>query len=248
LCALCVTSSFGCDALVDLDSLRVRDAAVDSISDTRDANANLWIDDFNRPDDNAIGNGWLMKTPAAFHLKNHSAYRLSTNGSTDYRDNIVFRPAAEDLRDVTVTIEFKEIATPPGYPQVEARIQQSSVSNPNTLDCYIFFIADAPSTAIIGRQKGSSYLTTLASMTLTMPVDITHRFRLILSVSGTTSVTVSGEVDMLDPNQNWIPLAQKTVSDTDTTRIEPAGSVGFSAGTPEVDGQYSYFNFTRLAL
>ena len=232
------------------DAANIGDAS-DAATDTSnpsdafmDVASKTWIDDFNRPDSVPIGNGWIMKQPAAFRLVNSRAENRNVN--TSYRDNVVYRPATEDVLDVTVSLEFR-VTQPPGYPQVMARIQQSTVSTPNGLDCYLFFIANAPNSAMIARQRGTAYLTTLATIPLSPPVDTSHDYRLRMTVTGTGSVNITGEVEVYDTDKKmWMMIGNQPITDTSVERIDTAGSVGFSTSNGEQ--LYSYDNFTRTPL
>jgi hypothetical protein len=259
LAALALAAVGACSALTNLDDLRSSDAgstidapsdvAIDASADASPDAGPIWVDDFNRADSTTIGNSWIMKTANSFHILSDEVERISTNGVTDYRDNVVYRPPAEDVADVAVSAEFRLTGTPPGYPQIMARIQQSTVQTADTLDCYMVFVDDQVKTAIIGRQTGTSYLTTLATINLSPGVDTTQTFRLVLSVKGSGPVALVGEVDRWDaPSTSWVSIGGASLSDTDPAMITTPGSVGFSGGTPESDGLYFYDNFTRAPL
>ena len=90
------------------------------------ANAQF-VDDFDRPDNAALGNGWIEKTPSAFDLNNGAARKLFI--SSDYRDNIVYRPASENALDIEASLEFRLTSGSPGYPQLLTRVLPSKVSS-----------------------------------------------------------------------------------------------------------------------
>ena len=78
-------------------------------------------DTFDRPDAAAIGNGWIEKNAQAFGLADNAAVKQPVG--TGYRDNVVYRPASEDLLDVEASVEFRLTGAGTGYPQVYTRIQ-----------------------------------------------------------------------------------------------------------------------------
>src|SRR4051812_13519453 len=111
--------------------------ALDSSSDARDAPMLQFVDDFERANSFSIGNAWVEKTPGTYGV---NAGRLIRQAfANDYRDDIVVRPPNEDLPDVEVSIEFTVAHIPPGFPQVEARIQRSTFGVANTLEGYLFY-------------------------------------------------------------------------------------------------------------
>src|SRR5687768_15214192 len=78
-------------------------------------------DGFDRADSATIGAGWIEKNPGAFALSSGRAAKLTVG--TGYRDNLVYRPAAEDGRDVDAAIELQLTTASPGYPQIAVRVQ-----------------------------------------------------------------------------------------------------------------------------
>lgn len=250
-----------CTVLTDLDSLRTgnpSDAAVDSsasdvisITETGsdappDSPTNkVWVDTFDRPDSMQIGNGWIMKTAGSHDITNNRARNRQPN--TDYKDNVVYRPALEDVRDVTISVEFSVTALPPGYPQIMTRIVQSTVMMPTAFDGYIFFLPNVANQAVIGRQRGTPYLTQLKTIALAQSIDTSHTYRLTFTTSGANPVSLTGVVEVENGN-TWMSIGSATYSDSDTARLDAAGAVGFGSSGDEVPGLYSYDNFTRTSL
>jgi len=60
------------------------------------AHAQNFFDDFNRPDNPNLGNGWVQKN-AAFSLAGNAVIKAAT--STGFADNLVYRPAGENMQD-----------------------------------------------------------------------------------------------------------------------------------------------------
>lgn len=252
----------GCTVLTDVDSLRSIDASIDASTDTALADTammdspsmetgtdgsamKVFVDDFNRPDNALIGNGWLMKTAGSHDIQGNLA-RVRTSGK-DYHDNVVYRPTNEDVRDVTISVELTVSALPPGYPQIMSRIVQSTVLTPLAFDGYIFFLPNQPDQAVLGRQRGAPYLTQLRTISLNPPVDTTHTYRLTLTATGANPVSLSAKVEV-KMGTTWSPIGADTYLDTDPARFDAAGAVGFGSSGDEALGLYSYDNFTRTSL
>src|SRR5690606_12097795 len=92
-----------------------------------------FVETFDRSDSEDIGNGWLEKSAAAFDLVAGGAAKVASGGG-DYRNNVVYRPANENLLDVEAAAELTFSSLAVGYPQVLVRIQTSTVANVNMLD------------------------------------------------------------------------------------------------------------------
>jgi hypothetical protein len=211
---------------------------------TADTSA-TFVDGFDVPDANTIGNGWIEKRASVFGVTNQQAVRLDF--STDYRDNVVYRPAAEDLLDTEVSIEFTPAHLPPGYPQVFARLQQSTVTTANTLDGYIFYIDGDTTHAKITRQAGQSLPPALTTFTFTPALVMGATYRLRLRVTGTAPVQLDGFVEQGSGGMFTI-IGQGTATDSGAGAYVTAGATAFSAGVPEAAGYYTYDNFTRTPL
>jgi hypothetical protein len=231
---------------MDADAMMMMSDADAMVLDTGiDTGVKVWMDDFNRANSNSVGNNWIMKTAGAIHILNNRAQEQ--NSAAGYQDNVVYRPMSEDVRDVTVSVEFQNTNLPPGYPQIMARIQQNTVQSAGTLDCYILFISNQANNAVLGRQRGTPYLTTLQAITLNPSVDTTHSFRLTLTASGANPVSLSAMVEMFTNNM-WTKIGSTTYSDSNAQRLDTAGSVGIGVSGGEVTGLYSYDNFIRTSL
>jgi hypothetical protein len=205
------------------------------------AEANI-SDSFSRADSAGIGNGWIEKNPDAFALTAGQARKLAN--FTGYRDNIVYRPAAEDVADVEASVELRITGGSPGYPQLLVRVQSGTVAFPDALDGYILYVSDSFSQAIIGRQRGSNFVAALGTLTLAPSLNTTDNFRLRLRATGSNPVLVEGFVERQN-GTTWQVIGQSTFSDSATERLAGAGSVGFGG---YVESSYSYDNFVRTNL
>ena len=201
-----------------------------------------FLDDFDRPDSPALGNGWLEKNPGAFDLSGGVVRKLAVTAG--YRDNVVYRPASEDILDVEASIEFGLLSASPGYPQLFTRVQQATAGVPYTLDGYILYVDDDLTEAVVGRQIGLNFLTSLAVMTISPALNTTDTYRMRLRTTGTSPVQVDSYIERWNGGA-WQTVAQASVQDTSAQRIVTPGSVGFGG---YVESTYNYDNFTRTTL
>ncbi len=205
------------------------------------ADAGHWtfMDDFNRANAPALGNGWVEKQPVFWIVNNQAA--VVTAGS-DYRDSIAYRPPMENVTDVTASVELRYGTSAGGYPQLHVRVQTASVVSTGVLDDYLLFPASGGTTdMVIARNRGNATFTMLTSYKLTTPLDTAHMYRLTLSAIGVSPVALTATVERLDVS-TWTSLGTATVQDSDPERVTGPGSVGFSAGS-EPKGQFVYDNF-----
>ena len=237
----------------DVDAGPALDGATSSSDsgETTEAGAQPFVDDFNRPDSPTVGNGWIMKAPGAFALVAGTVNRV-VGPSSDYRDNICYRPASENVRDVEASVELKITSLPPGYPQISVRIWDNTVSNQNLLDGYLLYIDGAIDKAKLTRQRGGVLGPSLQAITLSPSLNTTDKFRLRLRATGKFPVMLAAFVERhavsdADPT-HWDIIGQASYSDSGFLHLEAAGSVGFSAGQPETTGLYAYDNFVRTPL
>lgn len=203
-----------------------------------------FFDDFNRPDSGILGNGWQEKNPNAFYIVNNAASKQGTTTSMGYRNNIAYRPASESVLDSEVAMEFVLDTLPPGFPQIFNRVQTDTVQITNVLDGYIFYIDNNATRAVLGRQRGNSFLTTLDTLALSSPLQAGQRYRLRLRAQGTNPVQLYAAVESFD-GVSWNVIGQTTVPDSAPNRIQTAGSSGFSGF---VESNYDFDNFEWLSF
>jgi hypothetical protein len=237
------SSDAALDASTNADSGMTADGGTSSESGA-DADASF-VDDFGRADGMLIGNGWVQKYPPAFELSMGRVERLFPDATHDFPDNIVYRPVEESLLDVSVAADLYIAASPPGYPQIHARIQPSSVTAAGQLDSYMFFLNDSLSEADIARQHGGSGgYATLGAVALSPALAVNTRYRMILTVVGTSPVAITGVIQDVSGAMP-VAVGSATVMDTASSKISTAGTVGFAGGRPEVNGNYFYDHFVR---
>jgi hypothetical protein len=201
-----------------------------------------FVDEFTRPDSDLLGNGWIEKTANAFMLQGGRAQKQANTG--DYRDNIVYRPSAENALNVEASMTMRLTSNQPGYPQLFVRAQTSTIAAPLTMDAYMLYVDDSTSLAVLGRQRGSTFVTTLAYIPLAPSLNTADTFRLRLSANGTTSVQLQAYIERFN-GVAWQIIGQASFTDTAADRISTAGSVGFGGYFENV---YSFDSFTRSVL
>lgn len=222
------------------------DAAIDGPVDAVpvDAAPLPFVDDFARADGAAIGNAWIEKTPSTWSLDTGRVVRADS--AVSYRDNLVYRPATEDTRDVEIAITGRFTTATTGSPQIFVRLQSAGAATANEYDGYLLYVS-GPSNGVtvnLGRQRGSVFVVTLASTTLSPPLDTTTDFRLSVSAVGTNPVMLRAQIDRL-VGVTWTKVGEIVTTDADPLRIESAGSVGFSGDSV---GTVTYDQFTRALL
>ncbi len=201
-----------------------------------------FTDSFNRADSAAIGNGWIEKSPESYTLTNNRVQKIAL--SSAYLNNAVYRPAAEDLLDVEASVELRITAASPGYPQIFTRLQSATVGNSNQLDGYILYVNDNNGQAILGRQTGSSFVNTLATLAISPALNTVDTFRLRLRSTGTNPVLLEAYVERWNGTA-WQIIGSANAADSNPDRFATAGTVGFGG---YIEGSYSFDNFTRTNL
>lgn len=198
-------------------------------------------DNFDRADNAALGNGWVEKNAAAFTIAGNRAAKQTVG--TGYRDNLVYRPAGEDVLNVEAAVEI-QFTGAPGYAQLAVRVQSATVANADTFDGYVLYVNNSNTQAILGRQNGTAFLTTLATLNLGTALNTTDRFRLRLAARGTNPVLLDAYVERLN-GVIWEEIGQGSASDAAANRFATAGSVGFGGYT---EATYAFDNFARVDL
>jgi hypothetical protein len=202
----------------------------------------VFFDDFARPDNAALGNGWIEKNAGAFSLVGGRVTKAAT--SSGFADNLVYRPAGEAMLDGEASVEVRFASMPPGYAQVFVRGQLANIGNPGQLTGYLLFVDSNASLAYLDRMENGSFVE-LASIPISPALNVTDTYRLRLRATGTNPVAVSAYVERLAAG-TWNVIGQAGVNDTAATRVATAGTVGFTGHTE--GGIYSYDNFTRTSF
>jgi hypothetical protein len=186
-------------------------------------------DSFNRANNDTIGNGWTEKNPDAFQILGNELVSVQTNSG--FVQDMMYRPFSEARLNSEASVEFRRLSSgtqldQANYPQVHSRVQ-SNVSQPWTLDSYIFFIDDfqpSPARAMFAIMRsltGSPQECYIAQLPLPSALVVGQRYRLRFRVSGTSPVTLTGSVDQYN-NGSWTQLATGTVTHSTGTPRDPS--------------------------
>ncbi len=199
-------------------------------------------DDFARADSAALGNGWIQKLSNTWFLQGGRAVKQGVGSS--YQDNIAYRPAVENVLNVEAAAVLRVTSGSPGYPQIFTRVQTDTAAVPGFLQGYILYIDGDNTRAVLGRQEGYAFLTTLVTLNLSPALNTSDTYRLRLSTVGTAAVQLQAFVERLGTS-GWQIIGQASFTDSSAARISTPGSVGFSG---YVEASYSFDDFTRTNL
>jgi hypothetical protein len=196
---------------------------------TTGGNAGAFYDAFDRPDAAAIGNGWIEKTPAAFLLADQQVSLETANG-LDFRDNLVYRPLAESMLDVEVSMVLNFYTDEPfGYPQLHMRVQPGDVAEGGSLTSYAVFVDSAEPLApqlTVNRIDGPGFGPAESVPIVPPPVD-NAMYRLRGRVTGTDPVVIEGWFEVwIAPA--WEVVTTATFDDASAGRLTEPGTVGMS--------------------
>ncbi len=228
-------------------TLSPNDAATDGapVDTPIDAAVSEFVDTFSRPDGAAIGNGWIEKNPAAFSITGDEATRVGTS-LVSYRDNLVYRPAGENVLDVEVSVQVRITSLPPRFPQIFVRARTATITAANSYDGYLLYV-DGDTVAdqvVLGRQLGNVFVETLSQFTLSEPLTTAGRYRFVLRAQGTAPVMLAARVEKL-AGTTWTTIGSTTADDTAAECIAEPGTVGFAG---DEFARYIYDDFRRTML
>jgi hypothetical protein len=172
-----------------------------------------FFDNFNRADSATIGNSWTEKFPNAFSIAGNEVVHINTD-PIDYHDAIVYRPVAEDRRDVEVGIEFRVLAGM-SFPQAHARAQRGTLTQADTLDDYLLFVDGfevSPGRAIIARQQAvtGQFECYMLAIPFPSPLQTSERYRLRFRVTGGGPVNLQGFVERFN-GAGWDTFASGSI-------------------------------------
>jgi len=208
-----------------------------------DAPGGDFVDLFSRADGPSIGNGWIEKNAPTYSLAGGEVVRIETAES--YRDNMVYRPASEDVRDVEISLRVRFTAIPPGYAQIFVRGAAATIAATDAYDGYLLYVVGSRADqAVLGRQRGSVFVATLSSFPLSPPLDASSTYRMTLRASGAQPVALQAKIERRE-NGAWATIGETAVEDGDATRLEAAGTVGFAGNEAAT---YVYDEFRRVLL
>jgi hypothetical protein len=217
------------------------DSGTSDAATQSDASSALFADDFDRADNEVLGNGWIEKTPNAFRIGGN---RVTRTENGDWTTNQVSRPASEDRADIEVSIEFTLLdVTQPDWPQVYVR------GEPSTFAGYYIWLEGGPATYtttidIARKGPGEAWWTGLDSDTAPIATP-GERYRLGISARGVNPVVVDGYYE------RWNGTAWDSVvtlhGEDSSPEAMATGTWGFDGHTGTTTGPYVYDNFTAFA-
>jgi hypothetical protein len=202
----------------------------------------VFIDDFERPDDPAIGNDWVEKTASAFQLVDGQV--VFESRASGFEDNLWYRDESE--RDVEVCIELRILAADVNnHPQVHARIQPDDIAEPGLVTSYVLYVED-PSLSLV-RLAGGAFVQQWEEP-LAASLEVGPWYRLCIVTLGTDPVDLEGRLWIQDDGGAWALHTELLATDDSAGRITLPGATGSSgADTPQL-ANFAYDNFSRTIL
>lgn len=174
-------------------------------------------DDFNRADSGTVGNSWLETTGSESEILSN---KLRIGGAVTFPNSVVYRPASEDFKNGTVSVDFT-ITANTAVPQIHMRYNDASNNS------YILYTTSTQ--LILGRMTSGS-VTQLDTASFTR--DAADEYTLEFSLFGNNKL---GKIKYKDTGA---PIV--AVSDSADTTYTSADSVGISN---DVSAFVDYDNF-----
>jgi hypothetical protein len=181
-------------------------------------------DDFERPDSEEVGNGWVEKTPDAFSLVNGGLRR--TAGMTSYPDNLVYRPDEAWLDAEGVLSLTFDMVEPWGFPQFTLRAQLEDIETMGSVTGYLLFI-ETEGVLTITRQIAGEF-TFQEIVELAGPIIVGVPYRMRMRVSGTDPVQIDGYLEEHGP-EGWVVHTEVHMTDDTDLRIATPGTLAIGA-------------------
>ncbi len=181
-----------------------------------------FFDDFERPDSDDVGNGWIEKSPESFALIDGGIRRVDT--TSGYPDNLVYRPQDEWLdAEVTLELTWLNIEGDLGSPQCGLRIQAKDIDTPGSVTGYLLFIHGTTGNLTITRQIAGSFSADYVQP-MTAPVEEGPLYRLRFDVSGSDPVVLDGYLEQF-VDDAWGPHSEVHAMDDGAERIAGPGTL-----------------------
>ena len=197
----------------------------------------LFADDFERPNNAQVGNGWLEKSAAAWSIA--GGLVVGADGSPTFDDSVVYRPFSEEVADVETTVMFQYTTLPSATtPQLHARIQPG-VETPGMETAYLGYSSAADSLTVGAVRDGGLSGTTSVTIAPALEVNVWYRMRFV--VQGTDPVQLYAAVEEGSDEQGWTVLAEVSSADTSQDAITSPGSYGFSGHQALTHIEYDNF-------
>jgi len=199
-----------------------------------------FFDDFERPDSDDVGNGWVEKTPDSFALIDGGIRRV---GSTlGYANNLVYRPNDQWL-DAQATVELTWLNLEDDFasPQCGLRVQPEDIDTPGSVTGYLLFINGSSGLLTISRQIAGAF-TQEHIQAMTGAVEVGPLYRLRLRVEGSDPVILDGYLEQF--------VADEWVLHSETHGIDDTAEQISQPGTLVVGGhvQTEYWTYESVGL
>lgn len=203
----------------------------------------LFFDDFNRQNNEAIGNDWVEKLPAAWRILGQDVAAQDST-SNQYYDFLVSRPEVE--LDVLLQIDFR-VSIPSGNnePHLVLRAQESSLELGNPYHAYILVPRPGMDDLCIMRFVGMASPSGMICSTLPANGLVAGQdYRLTFSVQGDQPVQLDGLLELFDGAAFEEVASVSWLDDDVGMLISEPGFYGFSGGTGAAQlGNYRFDNF-----
>lgn len=181
-----------------------------------------FYDDFERPDADDVGNGWIEKTPDSFAVVDGGIRRVGSMGS--YPRNLVYRPD-ETWLDAETTLELTwfDLSKDYGSPQCGLRIQLEDIDVPDSLTGYLLFINGNSGDLTITRQIDGTFTQQHITPLTSEPI-VGELYRLRLRIEGTDPVVLDGYMEQWTGDA-WELHTEVHGMDGDDARIAAPGTL-----------------------
>ena len=152
-----------------------------------------FYDDFERPDADDVGNGWVEKTPDSFAVVDGGIRRVGSMGS--YPRNLVYRPDEAWLdAETTLELTWIDISKNYGSPQCALRTQLEDIEVPDSVTGYLLFVSGSSGDFTITRQIGGVFTQEHVAPLAADPI-VGDLYRMRLRVQGTDPVMLDGYLE-----------------------------------------------------
>ncbi len=194
-----------------------------------------FYDDFERPDADDVGNGWIEKTPDSFAVVDGGIRRVGSMGQ--YPRNLVYRPDEAWLdAETALELTWFDVSTDYGSPQCVLRTQLEDIDVPDSVTGYILFVNGGSGDLTITRQLGGAFTQQHVSP-LTSEVVVGELYRLRLRVEGTDPVVLDGYLETWT-GETWEVHTEVHGMEADDARIVAPGTL--AVGGHEALGLWTY--------
>jgi hypothetical protein len=204
---------------------------------TGESNTLLFSDDFDRPDAEDLGNGWVEKTPSTYRIVDGVV--VGVDNGPSYYNAVWYRPMAVAVSDIELTVRFRfTVDASTTTPQLHARIQPD-VASVGSETAYIGY-ATSPSDLSVGSVLGGT-LSPAIEAPINPPLETGVWYRLRLRVTGAGPVQLYTAVEEDDGQGGWTIRGEVSGSDNSTDAITTPGTYGVSGDDQQSEIDYDDF-------